>query len=91
LDSAGGGGSDIVFQTGPNSPWLVEVSITYIIFYFPKQNYKLFLQHYKNSAKHPLATTMAEEIFQTGILPSDTDYGIFVKYGNLIGKSKSLS
>ncbi|XP_065719447.2 endoplasmic reticulum metallopeptidase 1-like [Drosophila suzukii] len=65
LDSAGGGGSDIVFQTGPNSPWLVE--------------------HYKNSAKHPLATTMAEEIFQTGILPSDTDYGIFVKYGNLIG------
>ncbi|XP_016953643.2 endoplasmic reticulum metallopeptidase 1 isoform X1 [Drosophila biarmipes] len=65
LDSAGGGGSDIVFQTGPNSPWLVE--------------------HYKKSAIHPLATTMAEEIFQTGILPSDTDFGIFVKYGNLIG------
>jgi len=34
---------------------------------------------------------MAEEIFQTGILPSDTDYGIFVKYGNLIGKSKKPS
>jgi len=29
---------------------------------------------------------MAEEIFQTGILPSDTDFAIFVKYGNLIGK-----
>ncbi|KAH8348253.1 hypothetical protein KR084_005821 [Drosophila pseudotakahashii] len=65
LDSAGGGGSDIVFQSGPNSPWLVE--------------------YYKKSAKHPLATTMAEEIFQTGILPSDTDFRIFVKYGNLIG------
>ncbi|XP_017077578.1 endoplasmic reticulum metallopeptidase 1-like [Drosophila eugracilis] len=65
LDAAGSGGADIVFQSGPNNPWLVE--------------------HYKKSAKHPLATTMAEEIFQTGILPSDTDFGIFVTYGNLIG------
>ncbi|KRJ99888.1 uncharacterized protein Dyak_GE12045, isoform B [Drosophila yakuba] len=65
LDAAGNGGKDIVFQTGPNSPWLVET--------------------YKSSAKHYLATTMAEEIFQTGILPSDTDFGIFVTYGNLIG------
>nr|NP_001261090.1 uncharacterized protein Dmel_CG10073, isoform C [Drosophila melanogaster]AGB93622.1 uncharacterized protein Dmel_CG10073, isoform C [Drosophila melanogaster] len=65
LDAAGNGGSDIVFQTGPNSPWLVE--------------------KYKENAPHYLATTMAEEIFQTGILPSDTDFAIFVKYGNLIG------
>ncbi|EDV35717.1 uncharacterized protein Dana_GF12334 [Drosophila ananassae] len=65
LDSSGGGGREIVFQTGPNHPWLIK--------------------YYKKNAKHYFATTMAEEIFQTGILPSDTDFHIFVKYGNLIG------
>ncbi|XP_017126541.2 endoplasmic reticulum metallopeptidase 1-like isoform X1 [Drosophila elegans] len=65
LDSAGGGGKEILFQSGPNHSWLMK--------------------YYKNYAKHPMATTMAEEIFQTGILPSDTDFSIFVKYGKLIG------
>uniref|UniRef100_A0A6P4EJ56 FXNA-like protease n=1 Tax=Drosophila rhopaloa TaxID=1041015 RepID=A0A6P4EJ56_DRORH len=65
LDAAGSGSREILFQTGPNNPWLVE--------------------YYKKHAKHPFATTMAEEIFQTGIIPSDTDYRIFVAYGNLVG------
>lgn len=43
------------------------------------------LQAYKQNALHPFATTVGEEIFQTGSLPSDTDFGILVKYGNLIG------
>ncbi|XP_017053756.1 endoplasmic reticulum metallopeptidase 1 [Drosophila ficusphila] len=43
------------------------------------------IKYYKKNVKHPLATTMAEEVFQTGILPSDTDFGVFVTYGNLIG------
>jgi len=29
---------------------------------------------------------MAEEIFQTGLVPSYTDFDIFVEYGNLVGK-----
>ncbi|XP_023033288.1 endoplasmic reticulum metallopeptidase 1 [Drosophila willistoni] len=65
LDAAGSGGREILFQSGPNNPWLVDA--------------------YKNNARHPFATTMAEEIFQTGLLPSDTDFTIFTKYGNLIG------
>ncbi|XP_044251815.2 endoplasmic reticulum metallopeptidase 1-like [Drosophila takahashii] len=65
LDAAGSGSREILFQTGPNNPWL--------------------LNYYKNHAKHPFATTMAEEIFQTGLIPSDTDYRIFVAYGNLVG------
>ncbi|XP_017105836.3 putative endoplasmic reticulum metallopeptidase 1-A [Drosophila bipectinata] len=65
LDSSGGGGREILFQSGPNHPWLVK--------------------YYKDNAKHYFATTMAEEIFQTGILPSDTDFHIFVTHGNLIG------
>ncbi|KAH8270871.1 hypothetical protein KR018_008083, partial [Drosophila ironensis] len=42
-------------------------------------------KYYKNNAKHPFATTMAEEIFQTGIVPSDTDFVIFSEYANLVG------
>ncbi|KAH8418640.1 hypothetical protein KR222_008079, partial [Zaprionus bogoriensis] len=41
--------------------------------------------YYKESAKHPFATTLAEEIFQAGLIPSDTDYRIFVQYGNIPG------
>ncbi|XP_034130769.1 endoplasmic reticulum metallopeptidase 1 isoform X1 [Drosophila guanche] len=65
LDSAGGGGREILFQSGPNHPWLVK--------------------YYKDSAQHPFATTMAEEIFQTRLLPSDTDFTIFTKHSKLIG------
>ncbi|KAH8389208.1 hypothetical protein KR200_000755 [Drosophila serrata] len=65
-DSAGGGGREIVFQSGPNQAWLMN-------------------QIYKTYAKHPFANSMAEEIFQTGILPSDTDFGIFTKYGSIVG------
>ncbi|KAH8290310.1 hypothetical protein KR054_001806, partial [Drosophila jambulina] len=43
------------------------------------------VKYYKEHAKHPFATTMAEEIFQTGIVPSDTDFRIFVGYGKLVG------
>ncbi|XP_022229014.2 endoplasmic reticulum metallopeptidase 1-like [Drosophila obscura] len=65
LDAAGSGGREILFQSGPNNPWL--------------------LKYYKESALHPFGTTMGEEIFQTGLLPSDTDFGIFNTYGNLVG------
>nr|XP_017033140.1 endoplasmic reticulum metallopeptidase 1-like [Drosophila kikkawai] len=65
LEVAGSGGRDILFQTGPNKPWLVK-----------------YYQHY---AKHPFATTIAEEIFQGGLLPSDTDFRIFRDFGNVPG------
>ncbi|XP_016978258.2 endoplasmic reticulum metallopeptidase 1-like isoform X1 [Drosophila rhopaloa] len=65
LEGCAGGGRELLFQTGPNHPWLVD--------------------YYKKSAKHPFATTVGEEIFQTGSMPSDTDFGILTKYGGLIG------
>ncbi|XP_016927391.3 endoplasmic reticulum metallopeptidase 1 [Drosophila suzukii] len=65
LDAAGSGGRELMFQSGPNTPWLASI--------------------YKQGAKHYFSTTMAEEIFQTGLVPSYTDFDIFVEYGNLVG------
>ncbi|XP_034476025.1 endoplasmic reticulum metallopeptidase 1-like [Drosophila innubila] len=65
LEGAGGGGREILFQTGPSHPWLSR--------------------YYGKSAKHPLATTLAEEIFQAGLIDSATDYRIFVQYGDIPG------
>ncbi|KAH8233794.1 hypothetical protein KR026_012471, partial [Drosophila bipectinata] len=65
LDAGGSGGREIVFQTGPNNPWLVDL--------------------YQKNAKHYFSTVMAEEIFQAGLVPSYTDFAIFVEFGNLIG------
>ncbi|KAH8320558.1 hypothetical protein KR067_005281, partial [Drosophila pandora] len=65
LDSAGAGGREILFQGGPNHPWL--------------------MRHYKKSSKHPFATTMAEEIFQADLIPSDTDFRIFRDFGPVPG------
>ncbi|KAH8297072.1 hypothetical protein KR044_004485, partial [Drosophila immigrans] len=65
LDAGGSGGRDILFQSGPNHPWLVA--------------------YYKKYIKHPFATTMAEEMFQAGIIPSDTDFRQFKTYGKIPG------
>ncbi|XP_065367160.1 endoplasmic reticulum metallopeptidase 1 [Calliphora vicina] len=65
LDSSGGGGREILFQTGPNHPWLIK--------------------YYQKAAKHPYATTIAEELFQNNFIPSDTDFRIFRDYGEVPG------
>ncbi|XP_020801065.1 endoplasmic reticulum metallopeptidase 1 [Drosophila serrata] len=65
LEVGGSGGRDLLFQSGPNNPWLMK--------------------YYRQHAKHPFATTMAEEIFQSGILPSDSDFRNFRDFGNIPG------
>ncbi|KRG04648.1 endoplasmic reticulum metallopeptidase 1 [Drosophila mojavensis] len=65
LDAGGSGGREVLFQSGPNHPWLVD--------------------YYKKYIKYPFATTMAEEGFQSGTIPSDTDFRQFNKYGKLPG------
>ncbi|XP_073691638.1 endoplasmic reticulum metallopeptidase 1-like isoform X2 [Garra rufa] len=65
LDAAGVGGKELVFQTGPKNPWLIQA--------------------YARAAVHPFATVVGQEIFQSGLIPSDTDFRIFRDYGNIPG------
>lgn len=64
LEACGAGGKIILFQTGPETPWLMK---------------------YYSSVQHPYGQAAGEEIFQSGLIPSDTDFRIFRDYGKLVG------
>lgn len=44
------------------------------------------MSYYKNTARHPFATALGEEMFQANLIPSDTDFRIFRDYGKISGK-----
>lgn len=64
-ESVGSGGKEMLFQTGPFHPWLVQL--------------------YGKSVPHPNAQSVAEEVFQSGLIPSDTDFRIFRDFGGIVG------
>lgn len=40
---------------------------------------------YSKSAPHPFGNSVGEEIFQSGFIPSDTDFRVFRDFGNIPG------
>ncbi|KAL4236001.1 Endoplasmic reticulum metallopeptidase 1 [Mactra antiquata] len=65
IDSAGNGGWELVFQTGPLHPWLTRA--------------------YAEAAPYPSGSILGQELFQSGIIPSDTDYRIYRDFGEIPG------
>lgn len=68
LEAAGAGGKIVLFQTGPNMPWLMK---------------------YYGRVPHPQGTATGEEMFQSGVIPSDTDFRVFRDFGGLVGEFQS--
>ncbi|GAB1302313.1 Endoplasmic reticulum metallopeptidase 1 [Apodemus speciosus] len=73
LEAAGVGGKELVFQTG--SPEYEKSG--------PENPW--LVQAYVSAAKHPFASVVAQEVFQSGIIPSDTDFRIYRDFGNIPG------
>ncbi len=43
------------------------------------------MNYYNRHAPRPMSTSLGEEIFQTGVVPSDTDFRVFRDYGKIPG------
>ncbi|CAH8515223.1 unnamed protein product [Schistosoma turkestanicum] len=51
----------------------------------PGHSSDILLEAYKRSFKQPFASVLGEDVFQFGLVPSDTDYRIFRDYGRVPG------
>lgn len=55
-----------------------------VLFQSTKRN-QWMMNYYNRHAPHPMSTSLGEEIFQSGAVPSDTDFRIFRDFGKIPG------
>eukprot|EP01113_Clastostelium_recurvatum_P032376 TRINITY_DN4153_c0_g1_i5.p1 TRINITY_DN4153_c0_g1~~TRINITY_DN4153_c0_g1_i5.p1 ORF type:complete len:674 (+),score=111.84 TRINITY_DN4153_c0_g1_i5:796-2817(+) len=46
---------------------------------------KWMVDAYARAAQHPSGSSLAQDVFSSGIIPSDTDYTIYTKHGSISG------
>uniref|UniRef100_A0AAG5D6A0 FXNA-like protease n=1 Tax=Anopheles atroparvus TaxID=41427 RepID=A0AAG5D6A0_ANOAO len=47
--------------------------------------YSFLMEYYRDNVPHPYCTAVAEELFQADLVPSETDYYVYTKFGHLPG------
>jgi len=65
LESLGGGGRELLFQSGPLHGWIVEA--------------------YASAAVRPHGSSIVQAVFQSGVVPGETDYKIYRDFGGVPG------
>lgn len=60
-----------------------------VMFQSTKHN-RWMMDYYKNVAGHPTATVLGDELFDGGLIPSDTDFRNFRDFGNIPGTSDMM-
>lgn len=53
----------------------------------PGPHHPWLIATYAKAAKFPFASVIGQEIFQSGVIPSDTDFRIYRDFGHIPGKS----
>ncbi|XP_050091027.1 endoplasmic reticulum metallopeptidase 1-like [Anopheles aquasalis] len=47
--------------------------------------YSFLMEYYRDNVPHPYCTAVAEELFQADLVPSETDYYVYTKFGHIPG------